>query len=96
MAGNLELCDIFVIMRRSLVRILSRKTYVWSKRKDAVIELYLNRLQGGISSLDYKVWYSYLTKSERDLTCLLENDNIIIFERLAKDQQFCLEKRGLP
>ena len=35
------------------------------KRKDAAIELYLSRLEEEISSLNYKIGYSNLTKGER-------------------------------
>ena len=47
------------------------------KRKDAAIELYLSRLEEQISSLDYKVGYSNLTKGERDAVYSLKNDNSI-------------------
>ena len=47
------------------------------KRKDSAIELYLSRLQEEISSLDYKVWYSNLTRGERDAVYSLKNDNTI-------------------
>ena len=54
------------------------------KRKDTAIELYLSRLQEEISSLDYKVKYSNLTKGERDVVYLLKNDNSVIIKEADK------------
>ena len=53
------------------------------KRKDTAIELYLSRLQEEISSLDYKVKYSNLTKGERDIVSL-KNDNSVIIKEADK------------
>ena len=53
------------------------------KRKDTAIELYLSRLQEEISSLDYKVKYSNLTKGERDVVSL-KNDNSVIIKEADK------------
>ena len=50
------------------------------KRKDAAIKLYLSRLEDKILSLDYKVGYSNLTMSERDVVYLLKNNNTIIIK----------------
>ena len=58
------------------------------KRKDAAIESYFSLLKEEISSLDYKIGYSNLTKGEysnltqgeRDAICSLKNDNSIIIE----------------
>ena len=55
-----------------------------SKRKDTAIELYLSRLEEEISSLDYKVGYSNLTKGERDAVYSLKNDNSIIIKEADK------------
>ena len=54
------------------------------KRRDAAIELYLSRLEEEISSLDYKVGYSHLTKGERDAVYSLKNDNSIIIKEADK------------
>ena len=54
------------------------------KRKDAAIELYLSRLEEEISSLDYKVGYSNLTKGERDAIYSLKNDSSIIIKEADK------------
>ena len=54
------------------------------KRKDVAIELYLSRLEEEISSLDYKVGYSNLTKGERDAVYSLKNDNSIIIKEADK------------
>ena len=53
------------------------------KRKDAAIE-YLSRLKEEISSLDYKVGHSNLTKGERDAIYLLKNDSSIIIKEADK------------
>ena len=45
---------------------LKKKSKFDPKIKDAAIELYLSRLEEKISSLDYKVEYSNLTKGEKD------------------------------
>ena len=50
------------------------------KRKNAAIELYLSRLEEEISSLDYKVEYSNLTKGKRDAVYSLKNDSSILRE----------------
>ena len=54
------------------------------KRKDAAIELYLSHLEEEISSLDYKVGYSNLTKGERDVVYSLKNDNSMIIKEADK------------
>ena len=54
------------------------------KRKDTAIELYLSRLQEEISSLDYKVKYSNLTKGERDVVYSLKNGNSVITKEADK------------
>ena len=54
------------------------------KRKDAAIGLYLSRLEEEISSLDYKVGYSNLTKGERDAIYSLKNDSSIIIKETDK------------
>ena len=54
------------------------------KRKDAAIELYLSRLEEEISSLDYKVGYSNLTKGERDSVYSLKSDNSKIIKKADK------------
>ena len=54
------------------------------KRKYEAIELYLSRLEEEISSLDYKVGYSNLTKGERDAVYSLKNDNSVIIKEADK------------
>ena len=54
------------------------------KRKDAAIELHLSRLEEEISSLDYKIGYSNLTKGERDAVYSLKNANSIIIKEADK------------
>ena len=54
------------------------------KRKYEAIESYLNRLEEEISSLDYKVGYSNLTKGERDAVYSLQNDNSVIIKEADK------------
>ena len=51
---------------------------------DAAIELYLSRLEEEISSLDYKVGYSNLTKDGRDAVYSLKNGNSVIIKRADK------------
>ena len=85
---NLDLCEIFVMMRRTLVMILLTKNLSFDpKRKDAAIELHLSRLEKEISSLDYKVGYSNLTNGERDAVYSLKIDNIIIIKVADKGLQ---------
>ena len=54
------------------------------KREDAAIELYLSRLEEKISSLDYKVGYSNLTKDGRDAVQSLKNGNSVIIKKADK------------
>ena len=61
-----------------------RKSRFDPKKKDAAIELHLRRLEEEISSLDYKVGYSNLTKGERDAIYLLKNDNSVIIKEADK------------
>ena len=58
--------------------LFKKKSKFDPKRKGAAIELCLSRLEEEISSLDYKVGYSNLTKGERDAIYSLQNDSSII------------------
>ena len=57
------------------------------KRKGAAIKLYLSRLEEEISSLDYKVGYSNLTKGERDAVYSFKSDNSIIISETDKGSE---------
>ena len=59
-----------------------KKSNVDLKRKDAAIKL--SRLKEEISSLDYKIEYSNLTKGERDALYFLKSNNSIIIKEADK------------
>ena len=61
-----------------------KKSKFDSKRKHAAIELYLSRLEEGISSLNHKIGYSYLTKGDRDAVFLLKFDNSVLIKEVDK------------
>ena len=63
------------------------------ERKDAAIELYLSHLEEEISSLDYKVGYSNLTKGESDAVYSLRNDNSIMIIEADKGSAFVVWDR---
>ena len=71
-------------MRRGSYNHFKKKSKFDPKRKDAAIELYLSRLEEEISSLDYEVGYSNLTKGERDAVYSLKDDNSIIVKEANK------------
>ena len=54
------------------------------KRKDAVIEIYLSRIEEEIFSLDKKFSYSNLTKEERHAIHSLRDDTLIIIKEADK------------
>ena len=58
-----------------------KKSKFDSKRKDTAIELYLSRLQEEISSLDYKVKYSNLTKGEKRCCLFVEKRQLCNYKR---------------
>ena len=64
--------------------LFKKKSKFDPKRKDAAIELYLSRLEEEISSLDYKVRHSNLTKGERDSFDSLKNGNSVIIKKPDK------------
>ena len=64
--------------------LFTKKTKFDPKRKDAAIELYLSRLEEELSSLDYKVGYSNLTKCESDAAYSLKNENSVIIKEAPK------------
>ena len=72
--------------------IFQKKSKFDPKKKDAAIELYLrrwksHRLEEEISSLNYKVGYSNLTKGERDAVYSFKSDNSIIISETDKGSE---------
>ena len=64
-----------------------RKSTFNSKRKDAAIEIYLNRLKEEIFFLDKKLSYSNLTKGERQAIYSLRDDTPIIIKEADKGSE---------
>ena len=69
-----------------------KRSKFYPKRKNAAIELYLSHLEEEISSLDYKVGYSNLTKGERDVVYSLKNDITIIIEEVDKESTIAWDR----
>ena len=72
--------------------IFQKKSKFDPKKKDAAIELYLrrwksHRLEEEISSLNYKVGYSNLTKRERDAVYSFKSDNSITIRETDKGSE---------
>ena len=59
---------------------LFNKKSKFNPKGDAVIEMYLSRLEEEILSLDKKISYSILTKGERNALYLLRDDPSIIIK----------------
>ena len=61
-----------------------KKKSKFNPKGDAAIEMYLNRLEEEILSLDEKISYSNLTKGERNTLYLLRDDLSIIIKEADK------------
>ena len=70
--------------REITINPLKQKSKLNTKRKDAAIEIYLNRLEEEIFSLDKKLSYSNLKKEERQTIHSLRDDTSIIIKEAEK------------
>ena len=70
--------------REITINPFKQKSKLNPKRKDAAIEIYLNRLEEEIFSLDKKLSYSNLKKEERQTIHSLRDDTSIIIKEAEK------------
>ena len=76
-----------------IINPIKKKSKFNSKQKDAIIEIYLNRLEKYIFCLNKKLSYSNLTKEERHALYSLRDDTSIIIKEVDKGSGFVVWDR---